>query len=108
MRRRLHRDPKDTPMAVLVGEFYVDRKREVAGMARTQLRHELAEAGIEIPKWGDDLLWMRLRLMYYGQVEFYAERKIEVPEMVMSNIKRLDTRPLPSYQPNIFFGAAER
>jgi len=112
MIRRKQRDPDEktpTPFLVLLGEFWDDRKRELAALTRRQLEAALEIRGIPLPtvftQDHTDLLWMRLRLAYAEQIDFYLERGQIVPVKMQGRADIMDLEPglLPPWSVNIFF-----
>mgnify|MGYP001560571320 CR=1 FL=1 len=88
MRRKLSRDPKDTPLSVILGEWWEDRRAEIGAMSRAALERELGERGV-LPETGLPMTWLRYRLAYLNQIEFFAERGKPVPERVLRTADRL-------------------
>jgi hypothetical protein len=82
----------ETPLAVIAGEYWQDRKAEIAAMGRAALEQALGDAGVltEDDAGACTMLWLRKRLAYVGQVEFYLERSLQPPEAVLERAAELD------------------
>ena len=94
MKRRAS-EPKDLPISVVLGEWYEERKLEVAAMGRVALEKALVAAGVmreDEKEMGWEMLWLRQRLMYAGVTAFYAERGLEVPEATRGHIAVMDAK----------------
>ncbi len=109
-------DTPFTPFDVLRGEWWEDRKRELAKMNRAQLTSALADRDITAPgpepNGGallshryDSMLWMRLRLAGEEQIEFHTERTQPVPASMRPALDLMDRTPgwVPTFRTNIFY-----
>lgn len=107
MRRVRSVEPRDLPLAVVRGEFWAERKVEIAEMGRVQLERELRERGL-LSEPGLPMLYLRWRLSYVNMIEFYTERDVEVPQAVLRNSKRVEDAekgPWPYDLLDIFYDA---
>jgi len=120
-KKRLDPDRKsNTPFAVLRGEWWEDRKREVAKLNRKQLETALLERDIAVPPVieaaveyvpapplmrYDRMLWLRLRLVGEEQIDFHTERGEPVPESMRHGLDLMDKTPgfVPNFRTNIFY-----
>lgn len=116
-KKRIDPDRSDTPFAVLRGEWWEDRKRELAKMNRGQLQNALEELGIPQPiearkddptppsmRW-DSMLWLRLRLAGEEQIQFHLDRNEPVPDSMRHRMVLMDKAPgwVPVWSTNIFY-----
>jgi hypothetical protein len=82
------RDPDadgDTPLPVILGEWWGDARSEIANATREHLEEELVDA--RLMREGQDhafgMLWLRYMVAYHRQTEFYQSRELDIPLRVV-------------------------
>lgn len=92
MKRKRAVYPSETPLSVLVGEFWEDAKLEIADSGRRVLEDKLIELKVfKGRERGErEVLWLRYRYAYALLERFYVERGLEVPKSVQARAKMFD------------------
>lgn len=78
------------PFDVLRGEWWAERRRELADAGRRELEQYLDERGIRHE--ASEMYWLRMRCAYAGMLEFYADHGAEVPPRMLGRVAELDRR----------------